>query len=438
MDPASSVGDQLAAGTVLGTYRVVGPVGKGAMGEVYEVGHARLAGRYALKLMAKQAAGDGEALQRFRREATIVSSLRHPHIVQVIDFDQTPDGRPYLVMELLIGEDLHTRLRRLGPMPLPRVVAIIKQIASALAAAHGRGVVHRDLKPENVLLVTIEGEEDGDYVKIVDFGVSKVKSASLRLTKGGAMMGTPHYMAPEQAQGASDVDEKVDQFALAAIAYELLSGEVAFAGDDIATVVYQVVFGEPPRLAGAGGLVSPAVDAVIKKALSKTAADRFASVADFAKAFEKAARAARGGSAPVSRPSLPTVGAVPESRPTAVTAGAPGAATAQAGSRATTKIVVIVALTAAVAGTIWASVIRNGSPPPVPVAPVKAAAPVEAPAPPIKPPPPPPPSEIVPAAPAQPPPAVPAAPDVVSPRPTKPTRGRHNAPPAEERLYNDL
>ncbi|MEA2700364.1 MAG: eukaryotic-like serine/threonine-protein kinase [Myxococcales bacterium] len=415
------------------------------MGDVYEVGHARLAGRYALKLMAKQAAGDGEALQRFQREAAIVSSLRHPHIVQVIDFDQTPDGRPYLVMELLVGEDLHTRLRRLGPLPLSRVVAIVKQIASALAAAHRRGVVHRDLKPENVLLVTVEGEEDGDYVKLVDFGVSKVKSASLRLTKGGAMMGTPHYMAPEQAQGASDVDEKVDQFALAAIAYELLSGEVAFAGSDIATVVYQVVFGQPPRLVDAGGLVNAAVDAVIKKALSKAAADRFASVAEFAKAFEKAARSVRGSGAAVSRLSLPTVGAGPETRPTAVTVGAPAAAMALAGSSATTKIVVMVALTAAVAGTIWASVLRNRPPRPVPVAPVKAAAPVQAPAPPINIPAPPP-SEIRPAAPAPPPldvekaaaPAAPEAPDDVPPRPTKPTRGRHNAPPAEERLYNDL
>src|SRR5258708_17749620 len=233
MASASPSLDQRAAGTVLGAYRVLGPVGKGAMGEVYEVGHARLAGRYALKLLGQQASGEEEALQRFQREARIASSLRHPHIVQVIDFDRMPDGRPYLVMELLEGEDLHTHLRRAGPLPLSRVAVIIKQIASALGAAHGRGVVHRDLKPENVLLVKIDGQ-DGDYVKIVDFGVSKVKSASLRLTKGGAMMGTPHYMAPEQAQGADDVDEKADQFALGAIAYELLSGEVAFAGHDIA------------------------------------------------------------------------------------------------------------------------------------------------------------------------------------------------------------
>jgi serine/threonine-protein kinase len=420
---------------VLGTYRVVGRVGKGAMGDVYEVGHARMEGRYALKLLGRQAAGDGEALQRFAREAKIVSSLRHPHIVQVIDFDQTADGRPYLVMELLEGEDLHAHLRRVGPLPLPRVVAIVKQIASALAAAHGRGVVHRDLKPENILLANIEGQ-DGDYVKIVDFGVSKVKSASLRLTKGGVMMGTPHYMAPEQAQGASDVDERVDQFALGAIAYELLSGEVAFAGDDVASVVYQVVFGEPPRLADAGGLVSAPVDAVIKKALSKAPADRFASVAEFAKALEKAARGTRGsGWGADSRSQLQPVRGV--ARPAALTVQGTGNGTAGV-TRG--KIVALIVLTAAAAGTLWATVIRDRQPQqpepvpsPSPAAsprlPAAAPAAIEAPpVPAIEP-------AATPPATERPPPI--AAPDARPPV-AKPTRRHRPATGAEERLYNDL
>jgi serine/threonine-protein kinase len=279
----------LEPGTVLqNTYRVLRPIGRGGMGQVYEVAHARLAGRYALKLLTHEAAADAEFLQRFKREAEIVSALRHPNIVQVIDFDRGSDGRPYLVMELLDGEDLAARIGRAGPLPLSRVTTIISQIAAALEAAHARGVIHRDLKPENVLLLAAT-DGSGDFVKLVDFGISKVKNASLRLTQERMMLGTPHYMSPEQAR-SQDVDERADQFALAAIAYELLSGELAFAGDNVAAVVYQVVHGEPPRLADPGGWITPAVDGVLRQGLAKRSQDRFASVADFARALTEAAR----------------------------------------------------------------------------------------------------------------------------------------------------
>src|SRR3954454_9881751 len=131
----------LQPGTVLqDTYQVVRPIGRGAMGQVYEVLHARLSGRYALKLLTDEAAADAEFLQRFRREAQIVSGLRHPHIVQVIDFDQHQDGRPYLVMELLDGQDLAAIIEQDGPLPLSRVVTVIGQIAAALETAHALGV----------------------------------------------------------------------------------------------------------------------------------------------------------------------------------------------------------------------------------------------------------------------------------------------------------
>jgi serine/threonine-protein kinase len=281
---------QLAPGTLLqgSTYRVVGSIGKGAMGEVYEVSHARLSGRYALKLLGREATVDPEFLQRFKREAQVVSALRHPHIVQVIDFDQTGEGRPYLVMEMLEGENLAARLDQEGPLPLSRVVPIVKQIASALAAAHARGVVHRDLKPENVILVRMGGH-DGDFAKLVDFGISKVMDASVRLTGVRTIIGTPHYMAPEQAR-SHEVDHRADQFALAAITYELLSGELAFVGEDVAAVAYQVAHCQPPRLAEPGGWISPGVDAVLATALAKSPGDRFPSISEFADALELAAR----------------------------------------------------------------------------------------------------------------------------------------------------
>jgi serine/threonine protein kinase len=283
----------LQPGTVLqNTYEVVRPIGRGAMGQVYEVRHARLSGRYALKLLTNEAAADPEFLQRFRREAQIVSRLRHPHIVQVIDFDQNAEGRPYLVMELLDGEDLAARIGRDGPLPLSRVVTVIGQIASALQTAHELGVIHRDLKPENVLILRASSS-GGDFVKLVDFGISKVKNASLRLTQERMMIGTPHYMSPEQAR-SQEVDERADQFALAAIAYELLSGELAFAGDNVPAVVYQVVHGQPPRLAG-GGWISPAVDGVLLKGMAKWPGERYPSVTEFAAAFAEAARGLEEG-----------------------------------------------------------------------------------------------------------------------------------------------
>jgi serine/threonine-protein kinase len=290
--------EELETGTVLrGTYEVVSRVGRGGMGVVYEVTHARLAGRYALKLFARNDADDGEARKRFRREADIVSSLRHPHIVQVVDFDQMPDGRPYLVMEMLDGESLSERLLRKGPLPLPMVVLVVKQVASALSAAHARGIVHRDLKPENIFLVRVAGQEE-DLVKVVDFGISKIKESGQRLTGERVLLGTPYYMAPEQTRGAAHVDEKADQFALGAIVYELLTGELAFGGREFVAVIYQLLHHEPTRLADAQGLVSPAVDQVLRRALAKDPADRFASIADFARAFEGAVRGQPVPSAP--------------------------------------------------------------------------------------------------------------------------------------------
>jgi serine/threonine-protein kinase len=169
----------------------------------------RLNKRVAIKLMSRDLAANREALARFHREAEITSHLGHPHLVTVIDFGTAESGEPYLVMEYLEGEDLDHRLRRVGRMPIEAVVHVVRQVASALNAAHDQGVVHRDLKPGNVFLVQIPGEPD--FVKVLDFGISKMKAARTQLTSASAVMGTPNYMSPEQATGMiDDIDHRAD------------------------------------------------------------------------------------------------------------------------------------------------------------------------------------------------------------------------------------
>ena len=205
------------AGHLLGgTYRLEREIGRGGMGEVYLATHARLPGRYAVKLLLPELAENREAFTRFCREAEIMSELRHPNIVQIFDFNIAPDGRPYFVMEYLEGRDLEARLAS-GPLPLAAVVRIVNAVASALAAAHAHGVVHRDLKPSNIFLATINGQTD-ELVKVLDFGISKIRSAPQHIVSSTNMLGTPPYMAPEQVRGHVDaVDGRTDQFALGVI-----------------------------------------------------------------------------------------------------------------------------------------------------------------------------------------------------------------------------
>src|SRR5262245_10982340 len=194
----------LPAGTVLGeSYRITRLIGIGGMGAIYEAAHVSGGKRVAVKMMSRELAAHPEALARFRREVKVTTELAHPHIVDVFDFGASPEGEPYLVMEYLDGEDLEQGMERDGPVPLATAVEIIKQVASGLARAHEEGVVHRDLKPGNVFLVRKEGA--AVFAKVVDFGISKVlKATTTKLTMANAVVGTPEYMAPEQASGRVD------------------------------------------------------------------------------------------------------------------------------------------------------------------------------------------------------------------------------------------
>ena len=226
-NPGSLVGMVLE-----GAYNIDALIGEGGMGAVYSARHLRLNKQVAVKVMARELAASPDALARFHREAQVTSALGHPHIVQVLDFSTAPSGEPFLVMEFLEGEDLDRRIRRVGQLSPAATIHVVKQVASALTATHAKGIVHRDLKPANVFLLEAAGETD--FVKVLDFGISKVRTATTRLTASEMVIGTPHYMSPEQALGRIDeIDETTDQWALACIAWECLSGAGPFTGESV-------------------------------------------------------------------------------------------------------------------------------------------------------------------------------------------------------------
>jgi serine/threonine protein kinase len=276
----------LQPGAVLGgTYRIVRFIGSGSTGQVYEATHTRLNGRYAIKVLHPHRADVARAIARFEREAQIASGLHHANIVAIFDFDRADDGAPYLVMEYVDGRELTRVIADDGPLPIDRILTIVDQIASALSVVHRRDIVHRDLKPQNILLIPA-APPNKEQVKLVDFGISKTQFGSVALTAESAILGTPQYMAPEQALGSEDVGVRADQFALAAITYEMLTGRKAFPGDRVDTVVYRIVHEDPVPL---DATLAPGLGAVLRRALSKDPGRRFPSILDFAAALRAAA-----------------------------------------------------------------------------------------------------------------------------------------------------
>jgi eukaryotic-like serine/threonine-protein kinase len=300
-----AAGGDLQVGDLLrDTYRILGLLASGGTGNVYLADHVRLPGRVAVKTLRGERLQDSQSLARFRAEAEITASLRHPHIVQTLDFDVSPAGRPYLVMELCEGPDLRSLVER-GPTPVARVAEIVRQIASALQLAHDHGIVHRDLKPANVMLVNTGA--DGDFVKLVDFGLSKLLlDEGPPVTSPDQILGTPGYMAPEQVRGGR-VDARVDQFALASLSYQLLTGRAPFAGDDVATVLRHIVSADPLPIWQLVPGRTRQVSLVVARGLAKTPAQRYASVSEYDQALRAAvaedaahaaAQAASGGDRP--------------------------------------------------------------------------------------------------------------------------------------------
>ena len=265
-------------GTILGdTYEVQRRLGEGGMGRVYEARHVRLGRRYAVKVMHQMFAADRDALARFRREATAASAIQSPYVAQVFDVNATREGQPYLVYELIDGEDLGTLLEREGALSIARSTRIARQIASGLGAAHAAGVVHRDLKPENVMLV--KAPDGSDIAKLLDFGIAKVQQED-KLTRTGAVLGTPAYMAPEQARGGSTIDQRCDVYALGAMLYRAVTGRPAFSGEDAGRTLTSVIWDEPARPKTLRRDLPDALELIIQRAMAKDPDKRFASMAE--------------------------------------------------------------------------------------------------------------------------------------------------------------
>lgn len=294
-------------GSVLeGAYRIDRLLGEGGMGAVYAATQLRLDKPVAVKVMARDLARNAEAMERFRREARITSALGHPHIVQVFDFSTTETGEPFIAMEFLDGEDLEHRIRRKGQLDAREILHIVRQVAAALMAAHGKGIVHRDLKPANIYLLHAAGEDD--FVKVLDFGISKITTSSTQLTRPMAVVGTPNYMSPEQAEGKNeDIDERTDQWALAVITWECLTGELLFVGDSPMAILLQIVNKPPQPLLPKAPDLPPQVENVLMRALARDKRDRYASVSDFASALE----AALCGNAGAVPPATKRIGKAP-------------------------------------------------------------------------------------------------------------------------------
>ena len=283
----------LPAGTRLGSYEIIAPIGAGGMGAVYRARDARLDREVAIKVLAEALTRDEAAMARFEREAVSIAKLSHPNILSIFEFAHDPapgSGQAptaYVVMELIDGETLRARLEQ-GPIPARKAVAYALQIAKGLGAAHGRGIVHRDLKPENVMITR------DDHVKILDFGLAKSAApvaggpqlqTQLAETTPGTVLGTFGYMAPEQVRGLP-VDQRADMFAFGALLYEMLSGQRAFQGETAADTMTAILAKEPPDLDLAKLAIPNGLDRIIRRCLEKSPDLRFQSANDLAFALE--------------------------------------------------------------------------------------------------------------------------------------------------------
>jgi serine/threonine protein kinase len=280
-------------------YRIVRLIGEGGMGAVYEGENVRIRRKVAIKLLHGGIAANAEMVQRFEREAQVAGTVGNDHILEILDLGALPNGDRYMVMEYLDGETLTDRIKVRGRLEPADAVAIVKQVLTGLEAAHGAGIVHRDLKPDNIFVLRAKAGLR-DFVKIIDFGISKFTEhgTSTRMTRTGALMGTPHYMAPEQATGSAEIDTRTDIYAVGIILYETVTGRVPFQAETFNQLLFEIALAKIIPARQIVPELDAAIDSIIMKASARVPAHRFQSCREFILALENWERTGRAVSLP--------------------------------------------------------------------------------------------------------------------------------------------
>ncbi|HEY1698044.1 MAG TPA: protein kinase [Polyangiaceae bacterium] len=274
---------------VTANIRLVRSLGAGGMGSVWIADHLALHTQVVVKFMSLQLGGNAEAVERFSREAAAAAQVKSPHVVQMLDHGVTPDGIPFIVMELLEGKDLAGHLAQRGRLTLGETADIVAQVAKALGRAHERGIVHRDIKPDNIFLCDMGGEL---FVKILDFGIAKSGSGNALSggTKTGATLGTPYYMSPEQVVGAKNIDARSDLWSLGVVVYQCIVGSRPFDAETFGALALMIHNAPLPLPTAADPSIPPAFDAWFQRACAREPAARFSTARELADALTAVAR----------------------------------------------------------------------------------------------------------------------------------------------------
>ncbi len=296
-------------GQAIGNYRILGKLGEGGMGVVYTAQHAMLGQRVAIKVLHPQLSHQADLVNRFFNEARATTAVKHPGIISVFDFGYD-NGAAYIVMELLEGETLAARVKRVGMLAEQDCIRVARQVASALSAAHNAGIIHRDLKPDNIFIVRDEEVDGGERAKILDFGIAKLADSTVK-TRAGSVMGTPSYMAPELCRG-QPTDARIDVYALGCVIVELAAGRPPFVGRGMGELFAMHINTPAPTLRSLQPAASAELEAVVARALMKKPEDRFTTMAEMMRALDGGrARPITGLAIPAMVPPGPASGTPP-------------------------------------------------------------------------------------------------------------------------------